>query len=167
MRFLIPVVCLFSFALLYSCASKKAVIKQVYAYSSIQLPGIAMKDENGNELPAKIDTSVVIYVEAASTDIVWDSAWSSSRQFSISPYTFTEKTLEIGVLKTSLEKVAISKTDTANRIIRLSLEPAATKNYLAPADLQPNGFLFRGTYKGKRIVWKAGPVKELETLPSY
>ena len=167
MRFFVTVVCLFSVALLQSCAGKKAVIKQVYAYSSIHLPGIAMKDENGNELPAKIDTAVVIYVEAASKEIVWDSAWSSTRQFSISPYIFTEQSLEIGVLKTSLEKVVISKTDTANRIIRLSLEPATTKNYLAPADLQSDVLLFRGTYKGKTIVWKTATVKELEALPSY
>lgn len=167
MRFLVPAICFFFSFLLNSCAGKKAVIKQMYAYSSMHTPGIAMKDENGNEMPAKIDTVVAIYVEAASTDIIWDSAWSSTQQFSISPYTFTEQSLEIGMLKTSLEKVVISKTDTANRIIRLTLEPATAKNYLAPADLQSNGLLFRGTYKGKIIVWKTGPVKELESLPSY
>ena len=167
MRFLVSVICFFSLFLLNSCAGKKAVIKQVYAYSSIHMPGIAMKDENGNEMPAKIDTITAIYVESASNDIVWDSAWSNTRQFSISPYTFMEQSLELGVMKNSGEKVIISKTDSANKIIRLTLEPVETKNYIAPSNLLLQEILFRGTYKGKIIVWKAGPVKELETLPAY
>jgi hypothetical protein len=167
MRFIVSVAGLFSLMLLNSCVGKKAVIKQVYAYSSIHMPGIAMKDENGNEMPAKIDTVVNIYVEAGSNNIVWDSAWSSNRQFSITPYTFMEQSLELGVLKNSGEKVIISKTDTANRIIRLTLEPVETKNYIAPANLQLQEIFFRGTFKGKVIVWNAGSVKELATLPAY
>ena len=66
-----------------------------------------------------------------------------------------------------MQKVIISKTDSANKIIRLTLEPVETKNYIAPANLQLQELLFRGTYKGKVIVWKAGYVKELETLPAY
>ena len=167
MRFFFSVIALFWLMLLNSCAGKKGVIKQVYAYSSIYMPGIAMKDENGNEMPAKTDTVFNIYVEAASNDIVWDSAWSNTRQFSISPYTFMEQSLELGVLKNSGEKIILSKTDTAHRLIRLTLEPVETKNYIAPANLQFQEFLFRGTYKGKVIVWKAGSVKELGTLPAY
>lgn len=167
MRIIVLVSSLFSLMLLNSCAGKKAVVKQVYAYSSIHTPGIAMKDDNGNEMPVKIDTIVNIYVEAASKDIVWDSAWSSTQQFRISPYTFMEQSLELGVLKKSGEKVTISKTDTAHRLIRLTLEPVETKNYSAPPNLQLQEILFRGTYKGKTMVWKAGSVKQLETLPAY
>lgn len=150
----------------YSCAGKKAVVKNVYGFYTEQLPGIVMAGENGNELPAKVDTVFVIYLETSSKNISWDSAWSQNQLFSIAPKYLESGRLEAGILRSTGEKLIIT-TDPGHFLVQLNLNKNKDGLYKAPEFIRPNELLFRGIYKKKIIIWRTMPIKELEAIPAY
>ena len=150
----------------YSCAGKKAVVKNAYGFYTEQLPGIVMADEKGNELPTKVDTVFVIYLEISSKNISWDSAWSQKHSFSIAPKYLESARFEAGLLKSTGEKLIIT-TDPDHFLLQLNLEKSKAGVYTTPGFIATNELLFRGTYKKKTIIWRVMPVKELEAIPAY
>jgi hypothetical protein len=156
---------LFCCLFLCSCAQQKKIIKQVYAFYNEKVPGIIQTDENGNPLPVKIDTVIVVYIETTSKVIFWDSAWNNTKQFKIISQIIETKSYEAGFKKGTTEKVVIA-VDPEHFLYQLYLQPININLRLKPVTAEINELILKGTYKTKTILQKTGKLIELEENPS-
>lgn len=148
-----------------SCAQQKKIIKQVHAYYSEKVPGIIRADENGNPLPFKIDTVIVVYIETTSKAIVWDSAWDNKNQFKIISQLIETNSYEAGYKKGTTEKVVIT-VDPEHFLYQLYLQPVDIKQSLKQSSVEIKELILKGTFKSKTILQKTGKMQELEGNPS-
>ena len=128
---------LFSSMFFYSCAQTKGLVKNMHAYYSEKTPGTVRADENGNPLPVKIDTVIVVYVET---------------------------TFEVGFEKGGKEKIFIT-TDTNHFLYQLYLQPIGT-NLPPPRSIEVNQILLKAQYKGKTFLKVTGRLIEVDSYPS-
>src|SRR5664279_702950 len=91
---------------LLGCAQSKSIITNAYATYTVHLAGNVAVDKEGNTLSAR-DTLHVIYVEAASGDILWNRAWKNDKAYSVLTRLITTSPLEAGVDKMTNEKVVV------------------------------------------------------------
>lgn len=148
----------------YSCAQTKGLVKNIHAYYSEKTPGTVRTDENGNPLPVKIDTVIVVYVETTTKLIAWDTAWKDNRMYKIIPQLIDPVPFEAGFEKGGKEKIFIN-TDTNHFLYQLYLQPTGT-NLLPPKSIEVNRILLKGQYKGKTLFKKTEKLIELESYPS-
>lgn len=162
---LILILVLFACYLGTSCAGKRAVIKKGSAFYMERMPGTAMADEKGNELPAKPDTVFVVYLETTRTPVIWDSAWAGGRVFSVASVLLNEKSVDAGLEKGSLTKPVTVTVDSSNYLYRLQLTKAGIS--MSPVTLATTELLIRGSYKGKIVYHISAGLKQIESYPSY
>jgi len=141
------------------------VIKKGSAYYMERMPGTAIADEKGNELPAKPDTVFVLYLETTRTPVTWDSAWAAGRVFSVTSVLLKEKSVDAGLEKGSLTKPVMVTVDSSNYLYRLQLTKAGISK--SPVTMAANELLIRGNYKGKIVYYLSASFKQLESYPSY
>jgi hypothetical protein len=141
------------------------MIKQVHAFYSEKVPGIIQTDETGNQLPVKIDTVIVVYMETTSKGIVWDSAWNDTKQFRIISQLIETNSYEAGFRKGTTEKVVIT-VDPAHFLYQLYLQPINNNQLLKQNPVEINGLFLKGTYKSKTFLQKTGKMVELDENPS-
>lgn len=155
---------LFSSACLFSCAQTKSLVKKTHAYYSEKTPGTVRTDANGNPLPVKIDTVIVVYVETTTKLIAWDTAWMDNRMYKIIPQLITPVPFEVGFEKGSNVKIFIN-TDTSHFLYQLYLQPIGT-NLPPPKSIEVNHILLKAHYKGKVFLKVTGKLIEVDTYPA-
>lgn len=154
----------FSSVCFFSCAQTKGLIKNTHAYYSEKTPGTVRTDENGNPLPVKIDTVIVVYVETTTKLIEWDTAWKDNRMYKIVPQLINPVPFEAGFEKGSNVKIFIN-TDTNHFLYQLYLQPLGT-NLPPPKSIEVNHILLKAQYKGKAFLKLTGELIEVDTYPS-
>ncbi|MEQ1797497.1 MAG: hypothetical protein ABL872_06065 [Lacibacter sp.] len=155
---------LFSSVCLFSCAQTKGLVKNMHAYYSEKTPGNIKADENGNPLPVKIDTVIVVYVETTTKLIAWDTAWKDNRMYKIIPQLIKPVPFEVGFEKGSKEKIFIN-ADTNHFLYQLYLQPTGI-NIAPPRSIEVNQILLKAHYKGKTFLKVTGKLIEVDTYPS-
>lgn len=159
----LAVLLLFSVCL-FSCIQTKNLVKKTYAYYTEKQPGTIPADDNGIPLPVKPDTVLVVYVEAKSDGIRWDTAWHNGKPYKIIPQFFETGYYDAGIEKLSREKVLIT-VDPPHFLYQLYLEPIRQTQGLSVPESNSD-ILLKGIYKGKVILHKASRLVELEAYPS-
>lgn len=149
---------------LYSCNHAKGLVKNTYAYYSEKMPGIVPTDANGNPQQVKPDTVIVVYIETTSKDISWDTAWKNNRAYKIVPQFFETGSYEAGFEKGSREKIFIT-AQPGHYLYQLYLQPLGFDQD-PPKNVNGNGILLKGQYKGKSFLKKTGSIVEMESYPS-
>lgn len=92
----------------WACAQTKPVARKTYGYYSERLPGNIPVDSNGNPLPGfGPDTTYTLYVETATGDLNWDSAWIGERAFGIAAQRLEDRVIEAGIEKNRKQPVVI------------------------------------------------------------
>ncbi len=136
----------------------------MHAYYSEKTPGTIQADENGNPLPVKHDTVIVVYVETTTKLIAWDTAWKDNRMYKIIPQLINPVPFEAGFEKGSNVKIFIS-TDSNHFLYQLYLQPIST-NLVPPKPIDANRILLKAQYKGKPFLKITGELVELDSYPS-
>ncbi|MBI5371511.1 MAG: hypothetical protein HZA79_05735 [Sphingobacteriales bacterium] len=114
----------------WACSQAKPVIRKSYGYYSERLPGNIPADSNGNPLPGfGPDTTYTIYMETATADLGWDTAWVGEKTFSILAQRLPGRVIEAGMEK-NRSQPAIIRAGKGTVLWRLDLipqEPAPEK----------------------------------------
>lgn len=139
----------------------------MYAYYSEKVPGTVRTDENGNPRQVKPDTVIVVYIETATKDIHWDTAWKNSRAYKIVPHFFETGSFEAGLKKGGIEKILIT-AGPDHFLYQLYLQPLKDigEHQLPPKSINSNQILLKGTYKEKAFFKVTGEAVEIESFPS-
>ncbi len=151
---------------LFSCAQSNTIVKKVYSFYTEHTPGNIAVDQNGNELTARVDTAIQVYVEASAKNIIWDTAWFNNRSYLIITQLVTRDSIDAGIKKDE-GKHAVIKGKKGTYIWQLYLQPLfKTENYKYKKMEVENEILLKGKYKGMILLQKAGKPVQLETIPS-
>jgi hypothetical protein len=117
---------------------------------------------NNEPLPISIDTTVIIYVETSSQQIVWDTAWKDGKPYKLTAELITQTPFDAGITKYQNEKITLRPAK-GSFLWRLQLLPPDP--IIAPG-IQEDGIIIHGKYKGKGFRYKTGIPVELEGIPS-
>lgn len=155
---------LFLLLSLSSCAQSKSVIRKQYAFYTEHLPGNIRADENGNELPFKPDTVIVVYLETTTKSITLDTAWKNGACYKITAQLINLLPFEIGTAINANKKIVLGVAK-GNFLWQLYLQPL---NKALPNQqiIKGNEILIKGKYKGKKITRKIASPIQLVAIPS-
>lgn len=136
---------------LISCAWPKKAIHEAEAFYITTNPGIVAVDEKGNERTPVQTTVVVIYVQAKTTELAWDTAWFNDVAYPVKSRTQLQQAFEAGYNKNG-EKITIQPKP-GFYLFQLQVEPLIT-----PETELPGSILLRSIYRGKTMVKKIFPI---------
>lgn len=142
-----------------SCSQSNIGIKKLYAYRTVRTAGTIPVDENGVPVKSPYDTSYVVYAETGMEEILWQQAWMNGREYSIVVMDPDSPNVEIGIDRTTHEKVFI-KPGKGTRIWKLELVPSGKKT-VVPREVKENEILLHGEHRQKKFYIKTGGAREL------
>jgi hypothetical protein len=146
------------------CAQNKPMIKKAWSFFTVTLPGNIPVDRQGREIPITIDTAIIIYVEASTKLIKWDTAWFNGKGYLIITQAITDGMVEAGIIRGD-DKKTILRTSRNNFMWQLYLQPLPQQKIIyKPAG--KNEIMLQGKYKGKAFFQKAPMPVQLEGIPS-
>jgi hypothetical protein len=146
------------------CAQTKPIIKKAHSFFTAMVPGNIPVDRDGREIPIAIDTAIVIYVEATTKLIKWDTAWFKGKSYLIITQAVTEGAVEVGIVRGD-DKKTILKTPRNNFMWQLYLQPSPQQKIIYNLSGK-NQIILKGKYKGKPFFQKAPMPVQLEGIPS-
>ena len=152
---------------LVSCAQNNCNVKRGYAFYTMSLPGMIMKDDNGNDVPPVINIERFIYIECVGTNMpVIQSVLYNNSEYKPAITRVTEKTVSVGRMQASGEGMGVYKL-TARKgytLWKIDLQPA-NDNTNVKQDCK--NIIIKTTDKGK--ICKFYIYKEilLASLPRY
>ncbi len=147
-----------------ACVQTHSLVRRADAFYTIRLPGNIAVDENGNRLPARIDTITVIYLETTTKHISWDTAWTVGKTYRIIAEPIVQTPFEAGISKQGRQKI-ILRPIKRNYLWQLQLL-LFEQNSASPQPIRKDQIIFRGRYKGKTIIKKTDELVELKAIPS-
>jgi hypothetical protein len=151
---------------LFSCAQTNTIVKKVYSFYTEHTPGNIAVDQNGNELTARLDTAIQVYVEASVKNITWDTAWLNNKSYLIITQLVTQDSIDAGIKKDESTR-AVIRVKKGYYLWQLYLQPLfKTENNKYKKMKVENEILLKGKYKGMIFLQKAGKPVQLETIPS-
>lgn len=139
---------------LISCAWPKKALHEAEAFYITSNPGMVAVDEKGNEQTTVQKTVVIIYVQAKTTELVWDTAWFNEIAYPVKHRTQLLQAFEAGYNKNG-EKITIQPKP-GFYLFQLQVEPPITSGAELPVSI-----LLRAIYRGKTMVKKISPVRSI------
>jgi len=109
------------------------------------------------------DTSVIVYVETSTRNIIWDSALMDNRLFHLIALPQQEPSLIAGFLKSG-KQVNIPRSK-RNYIFLLQLSGSKNNSLQQKLNIF-HTILLKAKYKGKPFIYKTGLPKEIIPLPA-
>ena len=161
-------------------AQVKSVVKKSYAYFEtrsrnfpkggnediipIQTDSInTLEKSNKFVSPAEKDTSIVIYIETTSQNIIWDTAWQNKQYFLITAFLQRSIPFHAGFLKAG-KQVVISPAKGIYLFELQLLKPV--KGISTRVKISKDAIIIKGKYKGRAITWKTAQLKEIIPVPA-
>ena len=145
---------------LSSCA-QTSFIKKGYAFVAESSPGTEMVDDNGKPVAQPKIVNYTAYVEFTGPAPVWKYAWYKNQFFVLNPTKIIGKKIEIGIDKTTGNKVIIQPAK-GNHLWLLELIPAenSVKTEVKP---QAGEVILEGTRQKKSFRYRIPKMIALQT----
>jgi hypothetical protein len=148
-----------------SCAQTKQGIKNIYAYSSVRLPGNIPVEGDGTPTHTGPDTLNIIYIETGAEEIQWNYAWKNGKGYHIITNPVTQTPVDAGIEKGNDKKIILTPAK-GNKLWHLELVPDE-KMKAAPKNIKRNVIQLQGKLGKQMIVQNIEAQTELVLLPSY
>lgn len=114
------------------------------------------------ELPAKMDTFIVVYIETKNKLISWDTAWQKGQSYLIAAIPIEQAPFQAGTLKGG-SQVVIAPAK-GSFLWQLQLSPARSL-IISRGKITKDEIILKGRYKGKKFAWKTARLREIIPLP--
>ena len=152
---------------LFSCAQTNTIVKKVYSFYTERTAGNIAVDQNGNEITARVDTTIQVYVEASAKNIIWDTAWLNNKSYLIITQLITQDSIDAGIKKDEGIR-AVIRGKKGDYIWQLYLQPLfKTENYKYKKMEIENEILLKGKYKGMIFCKKQENLFSLKSFLLY
>lgn len=145
-----------------SCAQQKTVVKRLYSFSMEKLPGTVMKNENGDPVPVKPVTVLLVYAETKANSVSWDTAWFENKAWKLVSTLSANGLFEIGYHKQGDEKIVI-KADSSQFLYQLYLQPIEGV-FPMPQEYEQGKILLKGRFNSKVFYRKAEFPQEIRAF---
>ena len=136
------------------------MVKKLNAYTFQKLPGTIRAQNDDSELVKPV-TVLVVYAEAKTADIVWDSAWFNSGVYKLESRLFSNGSFEVGFEKET-GKMILLKADSGLYLYQIHLQPVEGNHPISPK-YEEGKILLKGKYYGKDFYRTIGPPAEIST----
>lgn len=155
---------LFTLFIFNGCVTSRQLVPKTYSFFILKQYGTIKIEEKENELSSKQDTVLVIYIEATSNKLSWDTAWYNYKVYSVSAQIINNGTYEAGFDKNSNKPITVSVNE-GNTLYQLQFQLSTTAMLIPPTKDEFNLPMLRFRYKEKLYLLKINAPVELTTLP--
>jgi hypothetical protein len=121
------------------------------------------QNNTGIRTPRQKDTSIIIYIETNTKDIIWDGALIGNQFFHITVLPQQGQSMIPGFLRSG-KQVTLSRAK-KNHFFLLQLSRSKNKSPLQKINVF-HTIMLKGKYKGKAFNYKTGSPKEIMPLPA-